>query len=49
MIEAMLAHHMKKSVGASTSEIGLTFVIFSVAYSFVGMATGYVSDENYLW
>ena len=43
MIESMLEPHLKDTAGASQTEIGITFMIYAIVYTFAGLGAGYVS------
>ena len=45
MIESMLEPHLKNTVGASQTEIGITFMIDATAYTVAGLGAGYVGAK----
>ena len=46
MIESMLEPHMKEKADSTQTQVGLTFMIYAVAYTVAGVFAGYVSKVS---
>ena len=50
MIDSMLEPHLRDTVGATQTEIGVTFMIDGIVYTLSGIGAGYVySFKNFFY